>query len=131
MTFWAFRREFWLIRWRRNIKGGRREPEGRLQRPPDQPRGRFCGRPDGQEDDRVLREEPVTGRFSDDKQGLRRAAGPALYFTRFYFPHNSIPGWSARLPPEWVSCTRRRCFRRTPPRVSAMYLASVTSKPTY
>ena len=26
-----------------------------------QPRGRLCGRPDGQEDDRVLREEPVNG----------------------------------------------------------------------
>ena len=39
---------------------GGRQPEKRLQRRPDQPRGRLCRRPDGQEDDRVLREEPVT-----------------------------------------------------------------------
>ena len=29
-------------------------PEAGLQRRPDQQAGRFCGRPDGQEDDRVL-----------------------------------------------------------------------------
>ena len=42
-----------------NIKGGGRQPEGRLQRSPDLPRGRLRRRPDGQEDDRELREEPV------------------------------------------------------------------------
>ena len=31
----------------------------RLQRRSDLPRGRLCRRPDGQEDDRELREEPV------------------------------------------------------------------------
>ena len=40
-------------------KGGRRQPQAGLQRRSDLPRGRFCRRPDGQEDDRELREEPV------------------------------------------------------------------------
>ena len=38
---------------------GRRQPQAGLQRRSDLPRGRLCRRPDGQEDDRELREEPV------------------------------------------------------------------------
>ena len=48
--FWVFCRWIWLLRWRRDIKRGRRQPQAGLQRRPDQPRGRFRRRPDGQED---------------------------------------------------------------------------------
>ena len=50
-----------------NIKGGGREPEAGLQRRPDLPGGRLRRRPDGQEDDRVLREVPVTSRCSETR----------------------------------------------------------------
>ena len=46
--FWVFCRWIWLLRWRRNIKRGRRQPQAGLQRRPDLPRGRFRRRPDGQ-----------------------------------------------------------------------------------
>jgi len=65
-----------------NIKGSGRQPEAGLQRRPVQPRGRFRRRPDGQEDDRGLRERhAVTAAAAQTTKGAARDLRAAPYET--------------------------------------------------
>ena len=51
----------------------------RLQRRSDLPRGRLCRRPDGQKDDRELREEPVKKASFAKRRQRARPTGRALF----------------------------------------------------
>ena len=87
-----------ILRWNRYTKGGGRHPEQVLQRLPDLPRGRVHWRPDGEEDDPVLRERPERQPVRHSLRG-GSAAGPSLLLLTY---NNSYaPRDRSRRPVPW------------------------------